>query len=182
MLWQIARSGREIPDFPTYRITEDGRLFNRSRRSTNPKRPWPRWREYHLHVDKRGYALCQLTNGKTKRVVNLHRLLAEVFIPNPDSLPCVRHLDGNARNSVVANLAWGTYSDNENDKKRHGTFMGAVISNSKLTREQRVNALERVRSGESHTAVAKSLNVTRSTIGRLAAGKTWVWENDHGAV
>ena len=42
----------------------------------------------------------------------LHRLLGFVFIPNPDNLPQINHLDGNHLNCVVENLVWSTGQDN----------------------------------------------------------------------
>lgn len=53
--------------------------------------------------------------------VFVHRMVAEMFIPNPNNLPVVRHLDGNPTNNVVWNLAWGTQRDNWEDSVRHGT-------------------------------------------------------------
>ena len=42
------------------------------------------------------------------RGYSLHRLLGFVFIPNPDNLPQINHLDGNHLNCVVENLEWST--------------------------------------------------------------------------
>ena len=59
-------------------------------------------------VDRCGYHEVIL-NGKQYRV---HRLVAETFIPNPNNLPCVNHIDGNKQNNSVENLEWVTYSEN----------------------------------------------------------------------
>lgn len=42
----------------------------------------------------------------------LHHLVAETYIPNPENLPCVMHLDNNKENCSVDNLKWGTVSEN----------------------------------------------------------------------
>lgn len=51
---------------------------------------------------KVGY--CNVTiNGKCYRT---HRVVAEVFIPNPQNLPQINHKDENKSNNVVENLEW----------------------------------------------------------------------------
>lgn len=42
----------------------------------------------------------------------LHRIVASLFIPNPENKPCVDHIDTNKHNNNVTNLRWCTYSEN----------------------------------------------------------------------
>ena len=66
--------------------------------------------------------LCRLTNsggylqvsidGVHKRV---HRIVAEVFLPNPEGKPEVDHIDTNPNNNCVWNLRWVTRSENNNN-------------------------------------------------------------------
>lgn len=48
-------------------------------------------------------------NGKKYRV---HRLVASIFIPNPDNKPYVDHIDGDRYNNRADNLRWVTSLEN----------------------------------------------------------------------
>ena len=64
--------------------------------------------------DGNGYAqyyIKDIINNKRKDF-KAHRLVAEYFIPNPNNLPCVNHIDGNKQNNHINNLEWCTYSYN----------------------------------------------------------------------
>lgn len=61
-----------------------------------------------------GYPCVNLSkNGKVSSI-NVHKLIADAFIPNPDSLPCINHIDENRSNSVLSNLERCTYAHNNN--------------------------------------------------------------------
>ena len=60
-----------------------------------------------------GYSrVCLYDRDKRKRFFR-HRLVAEYFVPNPDNLPEVNHIDGDKDNCYYKNLEWCTRSDNE---------------------------------------------------------------------
>jgi len=65
---------------------------------------------------KKSKYLCILFPTKTtKSKVQkhyLHRLVAEHFLPNPNNLRDVHHIDNNPRNNNVNNLSWLSHSDN----------------------------------------------------------------------
>ena len=50
------------------------------------------------------------TNKRVDRYV--HRLVAEAFIPNPDNLPVVNHIDCIRNHNKATNLEWSTVADN----------------------------------------------------------------------
>lgn len=70
-----------------------------------------------------GYQRYRLSReGKTKTVL-VHRLMAQVFLPNPLGLPVVRHLDDDRSNNTLGNLAWGTHAENTADAVRNGRWL-----------------------------------------------------------
>lgn len=50
-------------------------------------------------------------NGDKKRFL-VHRLVADAYIPNPNNLPEVDHIDGNKRKNCANNLQWMSGLDN----------------------------------------------------------------------
>ena len=72
-----------------------------------------------------GYRHIELRYGINKMVL-IHRLVAEAFIPNPFGFRCVNHKDENKLNNCVDNLEWCTYQYNATYGK------GALQRNSKV--------------------------------------------------
>ena len=106
----------------------------------------------------------------------VHRLVAEAFLPNPDDLPVVRHLDGDSTNNALSNLAWGTHQDNSDDAVEIGaTPRGTQHWRSKLNAEQ-ARIIKRTSPSQ---AAAKDLaarfDVHYTTIRSIWQGKSWAW-------
>lgn len=70
---------------------------------------------YHIYVDYRGERIDKA----------IHRLVANAFIPNPDNLPEVNHIDGNKLNNAATNLEWCSRIDN----RRHAIANGLSNDN-----------------------------------------------------
>ncbi len=58
------------------------------------------------------YYKVTLACGEYRVDKRVNRLVAQSFIPNPNNLPLVMHLDNDPLNNHVNNLAWGTYAEN----------------------------------------------------------------------
>lgn len=55
---------------------------------------------------KDGYKrVCIAKNGKQRKYW-VHRLVAMAFVPNPNNLPEINHIDENPANNCVGNLEW----------------------------------------------------------------------------
>lgn len=64
-----------------------------------------------LKPGRRGEYLFVVLSSTDKH--NVHRLVAQAFIPNPDRLPCVNHKDENKLNNCASNLEWCSRSYNK---------------------------------------------------------------------
>ena len=126
-------------------------------------------------IDRCGYRELIL-NGKNHRV---HRLVAEAFIPNPNNLQCVNHIDGNKQNNSVKNLEWCTHSENMIHAYQTGLEQprcGEQHHAHKLTEDavKYIKQLYVKRDKEfGAVALAKKFNVDRTTIHDIVRGKTW---------
>ena len=72
------------------------------------------------HDNGNGYLQVNIRiNGK--RIFKLvHRLVAQIYIPNPDNLPQVNHLDCDRTNNNVENLEFCTASYNQQYREKYG--------------------------------------------------------------
>ena len=86
-----------------------------------------------------GYCRVSLyQNGKLKKVL-VHVLVARAFLPNPNNLPVVNHINNVHADNRVENLEWVTYSENQRHAIRIGAKKfphGAEHPLAKLTQEQ----------------------------------------------
>ena len=68
-------------------------------------------------IDKYGYEKVGLTREHKTHTRSVHRLVAQAFIPNPDNLPTVNHINEVKTDNRAVNLEWSSIADNDN----HGT-------------------------------------------------------------
>lgn len=107
------------------------------------------------------------------RKVYVHHLVCQTFnSPRPGKMGCAHH-DGNKLNNRPGNLSWKTQVDNEQDKKRHGTWF-ARITNSSLSPEQiaEIRATDVSKRG-SIAALAKKYGVYPPAISRVLSRQVW---------
>jgi hypothetical protein len=108
-----------------------------------------------------GYYTVALKSNTGSRSYNIHRLVAEAFIPNPENKRTVNHKLGNKHLNHVAWLEWNTHKENNT----HATQTG--LRKVKITQEVISQILsEHIRGDKEHgaKALAKKFQVNRSTI------------------
>lgn len=98
---------REVPGFPGYRVSDDGQV-------SGPRGP------LKVRVEQ-GYCRVWMYRDGKRVPRQVHHLVLEAFVgPRPDGLEA-RHMNGNGTDNRVSNLSWGTRSENQLDRVRHGT-------------------------------------------------------------
>jgi len=160
---------KQFRDTPYY-VTENGEVY----------RLWKiGFKKRKSHFNNDGY--CQITfciNRNIKHYL-IHRLVAELYIPNPNNLPEVNHDDGDKTNNNISNLYWCTPSQNIKHAHRTGLIKpakGQQHSNSKLTEEQvkwiRKNYIPRHKEFGTR-GIGRKYNVSHIAILKIIKNKCW---------
>lgn len=106
-----------------YAVNEMGQVLSYPK-PTNNRYLTPRWMTPSIASRSKtgkkggtGYSTVQLFKDGKMKVIAVHRLVAQAFIPNPNNLPQVNHKDGNKQNNNKSNLEWCTVKYNANYKR-----------------------------------------------------------------
>lgn len=135
------------------------------------------------HLNSSGYPVLRLSDSthNNRKMVRVHRLVAETFIPNPDDKPEVNHIDGNKQNFSIYNLEWVTPRENRkhawNAGLRNRSHLpikcGEDKENSKLTNNIVFEMREMRKRNISFSKIAKVYGVHKTTAINAIKGVTW---------
>jgi len=123
-----------------------------------------------------GYATVYVAVNQKKFGILIHRALALAFIPNPDNLPHINHIDGNKRNNALSNLEWVTPSGNIMHAKRIGLWRQKLTDES--VREIRAAFIPRPsqgRPGGNSSELATRYGITREQVLNVVTRRQWPW-------
>jgi hypothetical protein len=102
---------RDIKGFKgLYQISNKGRVKSIERYSIQKHLIAEKF--LHIAHSQSGYCDVSLYIDGKRYHRKIHRLVAETFIPNPNNLPEVDHIDTNKDNNCVENLRWCTHQEN----------------------------------------------------------------------
>ncbi|WP_242227195.1 NUMOD4 domain-containing protein [Bacillus cereus group sp. BfR-BA-01315] len=79
-------------------------------------------------LTKYGYLNVQLLISGKDKTFQVHRLVAQAFIPNPNNKTQVNHIDGNKLNNNIDNLEWVTPKENMKHAWDIGLYKDSVES------------------------------------------------------
>lgn len=123
----------------------------------------------------KGYPRVNLRKAEQTRQAPVHRLVAEAFLPNPDSHPTVNHKDGNKENAAADNLEWASYSANNTHAFQAGlrSNRGERASRAAISETDVVEIRRRLADGETCVAIARDYPVSDRAISRIKRRVVW---------
>jgi hypothetical protein len=133
-----------IDTFVHHTIDKNGTVINTKTKCT--KSQWLGANGYY-HVDIQEF-------GKIKKYA-VHRLLAIMFLPNPENKRTVNHIDGDKTNNSLSNLEWAT--DKENIQHAYDTGLQPYRREYLLETYESM-LTNRFLQGESITDISKTCN------------------------
>lgn len=163
---------KEILGFPGYYIEETGQIWSEKSKCYRK-----------LTMNKGGYLYTSLRddNGKSK-IFLIHRLVAQYFIPNPNNLPEVNHINEDKTDNRVENLEWCTTEYNLN----YGTRLERMRESATKKRGKKVKCLETQKIYPSMSAASREIGLNVTGIWNVCKGKqktcggyTWEYVTDN---
>ncbi len=144
-------------DLSDYTITIDGQVIN----------------NHNGHVIKpqvNGKGYVRVSIGK--KLMFVHRLVAELYVPNPDNKPQVNHKDGNKLNNNADNLEWVTNQENRDHAVKNGLHLyGEKCLYAKL-KQKDVDYI-RQHTEINSVEIAKMFNISSRYARALRHYKSW---------
>jgi len=106
----------------SYEVSDIGRVRSLERVVTfkDGRRRTIRACTLRLRSQKSGHLYVTLCKSGTTKHHRVHRLVLAAHYGPPSEGQVARHLDGNPKNNVLGNLAWGSVQENTRDTVRHG--------------------------------------------------------------
>lgn len=108
----------DIPDFTGYKADKDGNIYSfipKGCRNRFDKSKWLKEpKKLTYRKTRTGYCRVYMRRDSTNKRedVYVHRIIAKLFIPNPNNYSDVNHINSIVDDNRVDNLEWMTHKDN----------------------------------------------------------------------
>lgn len=121
----------------------------------------------------KGYLRVALRRDGSTHLRHVHRLVLLAYVgPCPEGHESLHH-DDDPKNNRLANLRWGTRTENRLDAVRNLRRRGGKQRGAALTRDQVRRIKQHLRASVPRQRIASAFGVSRTTISKIADGRTW---------
>lgn len=105
----------------------------------------------------------------------VHRLVAKVFIPNPNNKPIINHIDNNSLNNNIENLEWCTNEENLKHSARQGRLNRGENNARSILKEHEVLNIRNnpPRTLEQKIIIAKKYGIKVNSLRAIIRGVNW---------
>lgn len=164
---QLGEVWKDVPGYEgLYMVSSYGNVISVA--GGNGRQPF---KPLRMNKNNAGYYQVSLVKDSKAANVQIHRIVAIAFIPNPEHKEQVNHNDGNKLNNSVDNLEWVTRSENALHCyrvlgfKRQGKERPVKI-NSEIAKEI-------YQSTESVKNLANKFEISETMVRNIKSRKSW---------
>jgi hypothetical protein len=176
-IWKITTVNKD------YEVSNLGNIRSNKRGVPRLLKPFPRGSRQKNADNKGWYLAVRLLSNGAEHDYPIHRLVALAFIPNPNNLPFVNHINGIKNDNRVENLEWCDASYNIwHSYNILGNTNGANIAVVQYTKEGEyvreygsINEAYRITDIDS-SAIAEVCR--KDTVRKTAGGFIWRYKGD----
>jgi hypothetical protein len=154
-----------------YKISSLGRIWSKPGLDTLGRKRPGGWLK--THYDMCGYEMTSLVDeNNVRRKYYFTQLMAKLFVPNPDNLPQVKHLDGDIANNIASNLQWCESLKNFKYNVAKGTAKNDV-GHRKLTKAGVLAMREKFTNGETPRNLAEEYDLHIKSVYKVLNRQIW---------
>ena len=146
-----------------YSVSKDSKVYS-----------WKTKKYLKPQLQNNGYVTVGLYLDKKPKVIPVHRIVAQTFLPNPLNLRTVNHKDFDKTNNDVSNLEWMTHQENSLHSTIRGVVNGENNGNSKLTKQQVIEIRQKYKFRKyTYLDLSKEYGVLKTYVGRIINRQVW---------
>ena len=177
---------RPIKDYPGYEVSSQGRIrsIDRKVKSRYGNMRLIKGKILNQRLGDNGYPQLFLYQNGKQRMNDVHRLVAEAYLENPNNYRYVDHLNTIRKDNRVENLCWVSAKGNSNNPITREHHLHTSRNKAVIQYDQNMNFIAEY---ESVQAAARSTGISRSHIGEVcnlgkyrktAGGYIWKFKDE----